>query len=108
MSECELRNSDFENYSLLLSDRTEGLKIRTIKVVIEQNENHYVTTTNRFETSAIIHHCRVGLRAEIRTSFPRSDSSGEIILVRFDRLRAGRQSAGGRQDLAETLSREGR
>ena len=56
--------------------------------------DHHVTTSNRIEASSVAHHRGVGLRAEIRASFPSGDSGGEIILVRLHRLRAWRQSAG--------------
>ena len=48
----------------------------------------------------------MGLRSEIRASFARSDSSSQVVLVRLHRLRAGRQSAGRRQDFAEALPRD--
>src|SRR6266404_2526197 len=47
-----------------------------------------------------------GLRAEIRASIARDGSGGEIVLVRFDRLRARWQSAGRRENFAEALSRD--
>src|SRR5437868_7903744 len=61
---------------------------------------------DRIKTSAFVCHRRVGLLTEIRTSFTRSDSSGEIVLVRFHRLRARWQSAGRRENFAEALSRD--
>src|SRR4029077_18913145 len=60
------------------------------------------------ETSAFIRDRGMGLLAEGRGSLARGDSGREIILVRFDRLRAGWKSAGGREDFARTLSRNGR
>src|SRR5437773_696852 len=50
----------------------------------------------------------MGMLAEIRASLARSDSGGEIVLVRFYRLCAGWEPAGRREDLAEALPRYGR
>src|SRR5437773_7842147 len=48
----------------------------------------------------------MGLLAEIRAFFTRGDSGGEIVLVRFDRLRTRWKSAGRREDFAEALPRD--
>src|SRR5882724_13108000 len=47
----------------------------------------------------------MGMLAEIRASLARSDSGGEIVLVRFYRLRAGWEPAGRRKNFAKALPR---
>src|ERR1700724_1382345 len=65
-----------------------------IKLIRLRERKSHVTTSNGVEASAVAHHCRVGLLTELPASFFRGDSSGEIILVRFHRLRSWRQQAG--------------
>src|SRR6185437_13127546 len=70
--------------------------------------NPNVTTNNRIETPALIHDRRMGLLTELWASFTGGHSGSEIVLVRFHRLRARRQSTRGRQNFAEASSSDGR
>src|SRR5205814_9265300 len=81
-----------------ISCMTEGTRLENlrspIKFVNQKDPDHHVKPASRIKASSLPHHRRVGLRAQLRASFANGHSGSEIILVRLDRLRAWRQSAG--------------
>lgn len=66
-----------------------------------KQKNYHGTSTNRIEASALIHHLANGPAPCTTNIFRQKRFRSGIILLRFHRLRTGRQSAGRRKNLAE-------